>query len=245
MLGQSDVVKLLSKSPPPAQHEAFQILAAYIYCKSSHGNLPTETLAKLLAIQRKLLARTSLAPTSPVGRAFEAAKTQLIAVNRRWVQDGPLAFGALGQIGSASSDDARLAWTKATDGKVTVFDDGSSERGSVAIDAGRVIVPLQDAPPLYVPPPPTEAETEAASAEVEGGSPRVEHVEGPAAVVETTIKEDDHAVASYSEFDVEAGRQTLARLRAARELKEEEERAKDAAALAREREVTTDVSQVV
>ncbi|KAM0749300.1 hypothetical protein T439DRAFT_47352 [Meredithblackwellia eburnea MCA 4105] len=150
MLTQSDLVRYLGRqNPPPEQHEAYQILWAYIYSKSSRGSLPSETLAKILSVQRKLVLRnTDITPQSPIGRAFEAAKTQLIAVNRKWVSQGPQAFGALGQIGCASSDDARQAWTKATDGKVTRFDDGMN--GRVAVDAGRVLV-NSDAPPLYQP----------------------------------------------------------------------------------------------
>lgn len=200
---------------------------------------------QLLAIQRKLVARTSVSPTSPVGRAFEAAKTQLIAVNRQWLTLGPRAFGALGEIGSASSDDARIAWTKATDGKVTVFDDGSRSR--VAVDAGRVVPPSNDAPPMYMPPPEDAPLTQVSNAEERETTetePRVEQLQGPHVAVETTVKEDDAATPTPSEFDVEAGRLTLARLRAARELKEDEQRAKEAAILAREREVTTDESQV-
>ncbi|KAK4703390.1 hypothetical protein P7C70_g2831, partial [Phenoliferia sp. Uapishka_3] len=219
---------------------------AYIYCKSSRGNLPTETLAKLLAIQRKLLLRnSSIHSLSPVGRAIEAAKAQLIAVNRKWLTLGPRAFGALGEIGSASSDDARIAWTKATDGKVTVFDDGSG-RGGIAIDAGRVVgpaAPLQEAPPMYVGPPEDSPLTEVSNVPVpetavrEGaGGEVVEDIGGS----DNAVKEDNVVKTAASEFDVEAGRQTLARLRAARELKDAEDKAKQAAAVAREHEVTTD-----
>ena len=149
-------------------HQLTALSAAYIYNKSSHGNLPSETLAKVLAIQRKLVLQHGPVPaTSPVGRAFEAAKSQLLQANRRWITMGPRAFGALGEIGSASSDDARIAWTKATDGKVKTFDDGT-RGGTIAIDAGRVVGPQRqpnEAPPQYEPP---EEEMDEVTGEVEG-----------------------------------------------------------------------------
>lgn len=104
---------------------------------------------------------------------------------------GPKAFGALGEIGSASSDDARIAWTKATDGKVKVFDDGM-RGGTIAIDAGRVVGPQRqphEAPPQYQPP---EEEVDEVTGEVEGVL----------------------AGKTQQELDVEAGRANLARLRA-------------------------------
>ncbi|GAA5857401.1 hypothetical protein JCM8547_002261 [Rhodosporidiobolus lusitaniae] len=170
MLTQQDVVKLLSKEPPPPQVACFSILHAYVYSKSARGNLPSETLSKILSIQRKLqftsggryLDNPSIKP------AFEAIKTAMMAVNRQWFAKGPLAFGPLGQVGATGGDSAaQLAWTKATDGKVKVFPDGNGAGawgwGAGEMDAGRVIEPIfQDsadplgtgnAPPMYEPPP--------------------------------------------------------------------------------------------
>jgi len=229
MLSQADVASLLLKDPPPAQHEAFQILAAYIYCKSSRGNLPTETLAKLISIQRKVATRSKAANVnaiSPLGRAFDAAKTQLVSANRKWDTMGPRALGPLGEIGSASSQDAIWAWTKATDGKVKRFDDGT-RGGLQAIDAGRVVgpaAPLQEAPPQYQPPPEEAPLTlhangpaHAALPEVPaGGENGVEEGAAPA-----QMDAPAEPVKTQGEFDVEAGRANLARLYAER-LKAEE-----------------------
>lgn len=160
MLTQSDVVKLLLNAMP--QNEVYQILAAYTFSKSSHGNLPSETLGKLYSIHRKLIlaaAASGKKPSdysnsSPVGRAFEALKTQLNAVSRRYLTVGVTSFGPLGKIGNASGEYAKSAWIKATDGKVTTFDSSNS----LEVDAGRLPNPARltrqvsdfDGPPLYV-----------------------------------------------------------------------------------------------
>lgn len=109
--------------------------------------------------------KPTLAPNSPITRAHEAARTQLVAVARKWMTQGTAAFGALGEIGSAQDPNAIEAWIKATDGKVTTFDDGSSAR--VAIDAGRVLIaPSRSSrrheapPPVYEPPPPAPGQNQ-------------------------------------------------------------------------------------
>ncbi|GAA5893336.1 hypothetical protein JCM5296_004850 [Sporobolomyces johnsonii] len=140
---------MLARDPPPEQHIAFSILHAYVFSKSRRGNLPSETLAKLLSIQRKLVVRRAgapLPPTSPVARAMEAMRTQLLAVNKRWHLDGPRAFGPLGALGSTGGHpDAHWAWVQATDKKITTFPsgDGASAIGwtPLALDAGQVIGP--------------------------------------------------------------------------------------------------------
>ncbi|CEQ39058.1 SPOSA6832_00553 [Sporobolomyces salmonicolor] len=149
MLCQADVVRLLAKEPPPEQHIAFSILHAYVFSKSRRGNLPSETLSKLLSIQRKLVVRRGgapLPPTSSVARAMEAMRTQLLAVNKKWHLDGPRAFGPLGALGSTGGHpDAHWAWVQATDKKITSFaaGDGASAVGwtPLALDAGQVIGP--------------------------------------------------------------------------------------------------------
>ncbi|BGP13375.1 hypothetical protein JCM10213_005782 [Rhodosporidiobolus nylandii] len=189
MLTQADVVKLLAKQPEPSQVIAFSILHAYVYSKSARGNLPSETLSKLISVQRKLAVRVGNRPssTSPVSRAFEALKAQLLQVNRKWFAMGALAFGPLGAIGATGgNEDAQWAWTKATDGKVKVFPagDGGGAMGWMPgeMDAGRVVEPAgveypvdpRDpllamggagdavaAPPGYDGPPPDQAVVEA------------------------------------------------------------------------------------
>ncbi|KAK4049449.1 hypothetical protein OIV83_004182 [Microbotryomycetes sp. JL201] len=137
VLTQQDVVDLMAKDPNVPQHIAFQYLCAYVYCKSSRGNLPTETLSKVMSIQRRLTLKHGAVPSnSPRGRAFEAMKVQLAQVSRRWMAEGPYALGPLGQIGAASTIDARWAWTKATDGKVKEFP--TEQRVNVEVDAGRL-----------------------------------------------------------------------------------------------------------
>lgn len=173
------VIRLLLKPEPIPQVVVFSILHAYVYSKSRRGNLPSETLSKLLAIQRKLQAKLGYAldPTSPLGAALDAMKVQLMAVNRKWFQMGPLAFGPLGAVGATGGNvDAQWAWERATDGKVKVFPkgDGGGAMGwfpGNELDAGRVVAPtfgapsssaaassdLLNAPPEYDgPPPPAE-----------------------------------------------------------------------------------------
>ncbi|KAM0792813.1 hypothetical protein ACM66B_002579 [Microbotryomycetes sp. NB124-2] len=136
VLTQQDVVDLMAKDPNVPQHVAFQFLCAYVYCKSSRGNLPTETLTKVMSIQRRLILKHGAVPSnSPRGRAFEAMKVQLHQVSKRWLAEGPYALGPLGQVGAASTIDARWAWTKATDGKVKEF---PTEQRVVEVDAGRL-----------------------------------------------------------------------------------------------------------
>ncbi|KAK4056270.1 hypothetical protein OIO90_002713 [Microbotryomycetes sp. JL221] len=141
VLTQQDVVNLMAKDPNVPQHVAFQYLCAYVYCKSSRGNLPSETLSKVMSIQRRLILKHGGIPTNSArGRAFEAMKTQLYQVNKRWLQEGPYALGPLGQIGFASTIDSKWAWTKATDGKVKDFPSEPlpGGNGGVEIDAGRL-----------------------------------------------------------------------------------------------------------
>jgi hypothetical protein len=174
------VIRLLLKPEPMPQVVVFSILHAYVYSKSRRGNLPSETLSKLLAIQRKLQAKLGYAldPSSPLGAALDAMKVQLMAVNRKWFQMGPLAFGPLGAVGATGGNvDAQWAWERATDGKVKVFPkgDGGGAMGwfpGNELDAGRVVAPtfgtsassaissdLLNAPPEYDGPlPPAAAE---------------------------------------------------------------------------------------
>lgn len=143
------MIRLLLKPEPIPQVVVFSILHAYVYSKSRRGNLPSETLSKLLAIQRKLQAKVGYAldPTSPLGAALDAMKVQLMAVNRKWFQMGPLAFGPLGAVGATGGNvDAQWAWERATDGKVKVFPkgDGGGAMGwfpGNELDAGRVVAP--------------------------------------------------------------------------------------------------------
>ncbi|GAA5885155.1 hypothetical protein JCM3774_006328 [Rhodotorula dairenensis] len=154
MLSQNDVIRLLSKPEPIPQVVAFSILHAYVYSKSRRGNLPSETLSKLLAIQRKLQVKLGylLDGTSPIGAALDAIKVQLMAVNRKWFAMGPLAFGPLGAVGATGGNvDAQWAWERATDGKVKVFPkgDGGGAMGWMPgneLDAGRVVAPTFGAP---------------------------------------------------------------------------------------------------
>ncbi|KDE08660.1 hypothetical protein MVLG_01119 [Microbotryum lychnidis-dioicae p1A1 Lamole] len=201
MLSQKEVIALLSKELPAIpQHIVYQVLAAYVYSKASRGNLPGEVLSKVISIQRRFYNRTALSfpHNSPVTRAFEAIKTALLLANRNWIHSGPLAFGPLGQIGTASDEVARLAWTKATDGKVKQFSDGSDTNGYgpgfVEVDAGRVVGPAtfrgawnganagggvrspEDGPPGYVPPSPQHERPPINGAD-EGGGPIVDEVE--------------------------------------------------------------------
>ncbi|GAA5821773.1 hypothetical protein JCM10212_004799 [Sporobolomyces blumeae] len=159
MLNQNDMVRFLSSDPPPPQHIVFSILHAYVFSKSRRGNLPSETLSKLLSVQRKLLLVRGGRPfehASPVARAFEAMRIQLIAVNKQWMVKGVEAFGPLGAIGATGENPLAVeAWRKATDNKVKVFPsgqgdgamgwgvpDGARGRGyGEELDAGRVIGP--------------------------------------------------------------------------------------------------------
>ena len=78
-------------------------------------------------------------------------------VSRKYLSQGVSSFGKLGAVGSASGLAAIAAWTKATDGRVTVFDDGS--RDIIAVDAGRLAAPVVElGPPAYEP---NEPSTEA------------------------------------------------------------------------------------
>ncbi|GAA5979355.1 hypothetical protein JCM10908_002893 [Rhodotorula pacifica] len=184
MLSQNDVIRLLLKPDPLPQVVVFSILHAYVYSKSRRGNLPSETLSKLLAIQRKLQAKMGhvLDPGSPLGAALDAMKVQLMAVNRKWFAMGPLAFGPLGALGATGGNvDAQWAWERATDGKVKDFPkgDGGGAMGWMPgneLDAGRVVAPrfgrsgaadddggtttpdLLNAPPEYDGPPPPDTE---------------------------------------------------------------------------------------
>ena len=92
------VVRFLSQEPPPPQHVAFSILHAYVFSKSRRGNLPSETLSKLLSVQRKLLIKRGGKPfgvDSPIARAFEAMRIQMLIVNKKWLTNGVEAFGPL------------------------------------------------------------------------------------------------------------------------------------------------------
>ncbi|SCV72500.1 BQ2448_4037 [Microbotryum intermedium] len=196
-LNPSVVILLAEELPAIPQHIVYQVLAAYVYSKASRGNLPGEVLSKVISIQRKLGNHTALSFPSnlPVTRAFEAIKTALLVANRNWIKSGPLAFGPLGQIGTASNDVARWAWTKATDGKIRQFSDGSDTNGYgpgfVEVDAGRVAGPatfrgawtgistgpglntLEDGPPGYVPPTPEDERPPTTGTGVAGAQPAV------------------------------------------------------------------------
>lgn len=146
-----------------------------VYSKSRRGNLPSETLSKLLSIQRKLQTKQGrpLPAGGPIAAALDAMKQQLLAVNRKWVTMGAQAFGQLGTIGMAGGNiDATWAWTKATDGKVKLTDGKNAAMQyygdmGAGIDAGRIVEPAYvdtadplaaalGAPPgsMSVPPPP-------------------------------------------------------------------------------------------
>ncbi|GAA6000549.1 hypothetical protein JCM10207_004545 [Rhodosporidiobolus poonsookiae] len=248
MLTQSDVVTYLTRNPPPEQLAAFSILHAYVYSKSSRGNLPSETLTKLLAIQRKLITRNHGQPlpsSSPVARAFDAMKTQIIAVNRKWHTMGPLAFGPLGAIGATGGNaDAQLAWKKATDGKVKTFPDGDGGAamgwmpgGAGEMDAGRIVEPnyvdsadpgdpLQalmrggvGAPPGYDAPPPDPAVVQALE------DRREEDANGRVPMVGRDSVDDEgelrRSMSPLGRSSIDEGAAHLARLR---QLKEEKER---------------------
>ncbi|GAA5847283.1 hypothetical protein JCM3766R1_003935 [Sporobolomyces carnicolor] len=157
MLNQTDidnnppaVVRYLSTEPPPEQHVVFSILHAYVFSKSRRGNLPSETLSKLLSVQRKLLIQRGSKPfpqESPVARAFEAMRIQMLIVNKKWLVEGVSAFGPLGAIGSTGGSPIAIeAWRKATDNKIKSFPTTSSTAptaafAAVELDAGRVIGP--------------------------------------------------------------------------------------------------------
>jgi hypothetical protein len=102
-----------------------------------------------------------------LSRAFDAARSQLTVASRKYLRLQSLSFGSLGTVGSAVHPCAIEAWlvaplhiyyrnsyscihtinrTKATNGKITKFDDGS--HSLQAIDAGRIILEA-DAPPIY------------------------------------------------------------------------------------------------
>lgn len=92
------MVRYLSVDPPPEQHIVFSLLHAYVFSKSRRGNLPSETLSKLLSIQRKLLIQRGSKPfplDSPIARAFEAMRIQMLIVNKKWMVEGVSAFGPL------------------------------------------------------------------------------------------------------------------------------------------------------
>ncbi|GAA5961625.1 hypothetical protein JCM3765_002654 [Sporobolomyces pararoseus] len=152
MLNQTDMVRYLSTEPPPPQHIVFSLLHAYVFSKSRRGNLPSETLSKLLSIQRKLLIQRGSKPfpnDSPVARAFEAMRIQMLVVNKKWMVEGVSAFGQLGAIGSTGNSPIAIeAWRKATDNKIKTFPSSlppDSELFPISVgpelDAGRVIGP--------------------------------------------------------------------------------------------------------
>ncbi|GAA5924623.1 uncharacterized protein JCM15063_005692 [Sporobolomyces koalae] len=157
MLNQTDMVRYLSVEPPPEQHIVFSILHAYVFSKSRRGNLPSETLSKLLSIQRKLMIQRGGKPFSndhPVARAFEAMRIQMLVVNKKWMVEGVSAFGPLGAIGATGNSTLAIeAWRKATDNKVKQFPStsgdgamgwgvpGGPNRIVQELDAGRVIGP--------------------------------------------------------------------------------------------------------
>lgn len=252
MAGCLAVVRVLSKPEPIPQHVAFSILHAWVYSKSRRGNLPSETLSKLLSIQRKLQTKQGrpLAPGSPIAAALDAMKQQLLAVNRKWVTMGAQAFGALGQIGmTAGHLDARWCWTKATDGKVEFSTSNSAAMqyygdmgGGAGIDAGRVVEPafVDSADPLAAlapasgaaPPPlydgpPGEPDRDVVQALDER---RIEDETGVAAEGRgpgwrDSVEEGEGARASSTSpprDSIDEGAAHLARLR---QLKEEQERA--------------------
>ncbi|GAA5884919.1 hypothetical protein JCM6882_007152 [Rhodosporidiobolus microsporus] len=245
MLTQGDAVKLLGKNPPPSQVVAFSILHAYIYSKASRGNLPSEIISKLLSVQRKLIFANNgrpLAASSPISRAFEAIRRQLLEVNKRWFSMGALAFGPLGAIGATGGDpDAKFAWTKATDGKVKVFPDGD---GAAAMgwmpgemDAGRVIDPaFQDTadpleslqrnyaapPPGYDGPPPDQSVVDAQNERREQDATGTSAPEGWRDSVDEEARRSASPLARNS---IDEGTAHLARLRQLKEEKEKKESA--------------------
>lgn len=91
---------------------------------------------QIFSIHRKLIifnttgrSSADFGVSSPTGRAFEAIKTQLALVSRKYLSQGVNAFGKLGGVGSASGEAAIRAWTKATDGQGTtsLYARGESE----------------------------------------------------------------------------------------------------------------------
>lgn len=230
-------------------------MSAYIYSKSSRGNLPSETLAKLLSVAHKLSLVTPILVGSPLARALDAAKTALIQANRSWLAMGPRALGPLGEIGSASTPDAVAAWTKATDGKVRSFDSGTGANyAGPAIDAGRLVGPRRgeaEAPPQYEPPPAEEVVREEAN---EAAAERVveqvqeaahaQDTEGVRAAVTEAVTNGGGAEprsekAPQSELDLEQGRARLAQLRQA--LLERQQAEEGATSQGSQRPVDSDV----
>lgn len=209
---------------------AYQILAAYVYAKSAHGNLPLETLGKLELLFQKLHTRGAARRGSPVHRAFEAARIQLVAASRKWYLEGPRALGAFGQPGSVSSADSALAWSKATGRKIEVTPEGMGGPLMPAVDAGRVV---EDdlPPPLYEPAPGERDERERPSSSpdesAENGPPSsmaaATATSGPTT---TTTSAIDARAIEEGRMGLAAMREAVERQRKAQEAQEEERRRK-------------------
>jgi hypothetical protein len=147
---------------------------------------------------------------------------QLLAANRKWLSLGPRALGALGQAGAASNDDAKWAWTKATDGKITQFREDAGMDGE-AIDAGRVVGPgfgqqMLEGPPEYVGPPREEEVVSNGCGDGGRESTPAVAVNGERGVTPpmTTAPSKEYtsgAPRTQAELSLEAGRSHLARLR--------------------------------
>ncbi|GAA5831066.1 hypothetical protein JCM11251_005132 [Rhodosporidiobolus azoricus] len=243
MLTQADAVKLLGKNPPPSQVVAFSILHAYVYSKASRGNLPSEILSKILSVQRKLSMANGSRPlpaSSPVFRAFEAIKKQVLEVNKRWFSMGALAFGPLGAIGATGGDaDAKFAWTKATDGKIKVFPDGDGGAAAMGwmpgeMDAGRVVDasyqdtadPLASLDPNFAPPPTYDGPPPDQNVVDAQNERREQDANGTTAPLGWRHSVDEEARRSHSppslaRNSIDEGAAHLARLR---QLKEEKEK---------------------
>lgn len=154
------------KSTPPIHSE----LARKILTDNSFRSI--RTLAKLYTI----LSRVRLiipGSNDALSRAFDAARSQLTVASRKYLRLQTLAFGSLGTIGSAVHPCAIEAWIKATNGKVTKFDDGSN--ALQAIDAGRVLLDRVDAPPIYqgIDDAPTDIPAVLTSQDLEAGRARL------------------------------------------------------------------------
>lgn len=129
-------------------------------------------------------------------------------------------------MGAASSADAVEAWTKATNGKVKSFDDGSSSGG---VDAGRVLVDSQ-APPQYQGPPRSEPPTPPVEDARLGGYVQA-GIEGVGRIERVQlVQEGGGEVKTQAQLDVEIGRANLAKLREQMMKRQEEKEALDEAA---------------
>lgn len=118
----TDVYSKLSRGALPSEAQA-KVIVQY-----SQEGLPLTEYRQIFSIHRKLIiyattgrTTTDFGVSSPTGRAFEAIKTQMALVSRKYLSQGVNAFGKLGGVGSASGEAAIKAWTKATDGQGEIF----------------------------------------------------------------------------------------------------------------------------